>query len=60
MVEKLDGIRGYWDGNKMYSKAGNLIEIPDWFAQALPSQFHLDGEFWYELHNFNNEKGVED
>jgi DNA ligase-1 len=37
MSEKLDGIRAYWDGEKLLSKNGNIIHAPIWFIKDLPS-----------------------
>lgn len=45
MSEKLDGVRGYWDGQKMISKNGNLFYPPKEFTQGLPP-FPLEGELW--------------
>lgn len=45
MSEKLDGIRGYWDGNRLWTKNGNPIHAPAWFTRDLPP-FELDGELW--------------
>lgn len=43
--EKLDGVRGYWDGRQMSSRSGRLIAIPDWFVDGFPT-YPLDGELW--------------
>ena len=43
--EKLDGIRGYWNGKKLYTRSGNVIHAPAWFTQGWPSSY-LDGELW--------------
>ncbi|ABV87831.1 DNA ligase [Shewanella pealeana] len=43
--EKLDGVRGYWDGKVMYSRSGRQIALPDWFVAGFPS-YPLDGELW--------------
>src|SRR5688500_16239246 len=43
--EKLDGCRGYWDGGRMFSRSGRVIQIPREWSAALP-RMHLDGEFW--------------
>jgi DNA ligase-1 len=43
--EKYDGVRGYWDGQRMWSRAGNPITPPVWFVAALPP-VKLDGELW--------------
>jgi DNA ligase-1 len=43
--EKLDGVRAYWDGKKLYTRAGNLIHTPAWFTKDWPI-FPMDGELW--------------
>ena len=43
--EKLDGVRGYWDGRQMSSRSGRLIAIPGWFVNDFPN-YPLDGELW--------------
>lgn len=45
MSEKLDGVRGYWDGKNFYSRLGNQFPAPEWFKQGLPKT-PLDGELW--------------
>jgi len=45
MSEKLDGIRGYWDGSQLYSKNGMLLAAPKEFIAELPP-FPLEGELW--------------
>jgi len=45
MSEKLDGIRGYWDGKKLRTKAGYVIHVPKYFIHNFPP-FALDGELW--------------
>ena len=45
MSEKLDGIRGYWDGRKLYTKNGFIIHAPKYFLDHFPP-FALDGELW--------------
>lgn len=51
MSEKLDGIRGYWDGEKLYTKNGNEIIAPQWFVKNFPP-FALDGELWSKRGDF--------
>jgi len=46
MSEKYDGLRGYWDGQKLWSRKGNLIHAPDYFLAELPGDIVLDGELW--------------
>lgn len=43
--EKLDGVRGYWDGKNFYSRLGNQFPAPEWFKEGLPAS-PLDGELW--------------
>lgn len=43
--EKLDGIRAYWDGSRMWSRSGREIEVPAEMRAELPA-FALDGEIW--------------
>jgi DNA ligase-1 len=43
--EKLDGVRAYWDGNLMFTRHGQAIAVPAWFASHLPMRA-LDGELW--------------
>jgi DNA ligase-1 len=45
MSEKLDGVRGYWDGQQLWSKNGNLFHPPPAFVADLPL-FALEGELW--------------
>lgn len=51
MSEKLDGVRGYWDGEKLYTKNGNLINAPKEFTANFPP-FPLDGELWSKRDDF--------
>ena len=44
--EKYDGLRGYWDGRKLWTRNGNAIAAPDYFLAALPQDVALDGELW--------------
>ncbi len=43
--EKLDGVRGYWDGEKLWSKNGKELQPPAAFVGGLPD-FALEGELW--------------
>lgn len=43
--EKLDGVRGQWDGARLLSKSGRVIHAPDWFTAGLPV-LPLDGEIY--------------
>jgi DNA ligase-1 len=44
--EKYDGVRAYWDGQKLWTRKGNLIHAPDYFLAELPRDVVLDGELW--------------
>ena len=44
--EKYDGLRGYWDGQKLRSRNGTPIYAPDYFLAELPKDIELDGELW--------------
>ncbi len=57
MSEKLDGIRGYWDGKQLKSKNGNRIYAPKWFLKDLPP-FALDGELWTKRGDFENIQSI--
>lgn len=43
--EKLDGVRGFWDGTRLISRGGYPIRAPDWFTAGFPP-LPLDGELW--------------
>ncbi|MFO7803153.1 MAG: DNA ligase [Desulfovermiculus sp.] len=51
MSEKLDGIRGYWDGENLLTRSGRTIHAPGWFTHDFPD-FELDGELWAGRGNF--------
>ena len=44
--EKYDGLRGYWDGRRIWTRQGNLIHAPNYFFAELPRDIALDGELW--------------
>lgn len=43
--EKYDGVRAYWDGVRLLTRAGNTIHAPEWFTRDWPDT-PLDGELW--------------
>ncbi|WGE52916.1 DNA ligase [Actinobacillus equuli subsp. haemolyticus] len=51
MSEKLDGIRGYWDGKQLISRQGNPLAPPDYFIKDFPP-FAIDGELFSERGKF--------
>ena len=44
--EKYDGVRGYWDGDSMWTRGGQRVHLPDYFYRELPRGVVLDGELW--------------
>jgi DNA ligase-1 len=49
--EKLDGIRGYWDGKRLFTRQGNQIYSPQWFTKNWPAK-PMDGELWFDRDQF--------
>ena len=53
MSEKLDGVRAYWDGEKLVSRNGTIFSPPAFFTKDFPKT-KLDGELWSERGDFSN------
>ncbi|PCH85721.1 MAG: DNA ligase [Piscirickettsiaceae bacterium] len=53
MSEKLDGIRGFWNGKNLISRGGKILNPPAWFTQGYPP-FPIDGELWTKRGDFEN------
>lgn len=51
--EKMDGVRGYWDGEKLLTRGGQQIIAPAWFIANWP-KVALDGELWAGRGQFNH------
>ena len=49
--EKLDGVRGYWNGKQLITRQGNQINTPTWFTKHWPSH-PMDGELWLKRNQF--------
>jgi len=49
--EKLDGIRGFWNGQNLVTRGGNIIYAPAWFTQNWPNEY-IDGELWSSRSEF--------
>ncbi len=49
--EKLDGVRGRWDGDTLWSRGGHRIHAPDWFTADWPAMA-MDGELWIDRGRF--------
>ncbi|GBU15399.1 ATP-dependent DNA ligase [Polaromonas sp.] len=50
--EKLDGVRGYWDGQKLWTRGGQRVAAPAWFTASWPNE-PMDGELWAGLGRFS-------
>lgn len=50
--EKLDGMRGYWDGRQLLTRGGEIIHAPHWFTVDWPDT-PLDGELWIARGQFS-------
>lgn len=55
--EKLDGVRAYWDGEKLWSRGGHVYAAPHWFTAQFP-RHPLDGELWSGRGRFAELSGV--
>lgn len=53
MSEKLDGVRAYWDGERLISRAGYDFNAPEFFTKDFPKH-ELDGELWSKREDFSN------
>lgn len=51
MSEKLDGIRGFWDGEKLISRGGITLNPPKSWTANFPN-FAIDGELWTKHSDF--------
>lgn len=51
MSEKLDGVRGYWNGKQLISRQGYPFSPPDYFTKNFPP-FAIDGELFSERGKF--------
>lgn len=55
--EKLDGVRGIWDGKVLRFRSGQEIHAPRWFVDGLP-KMPLDGELWIGRGQFERLSGI--
>ncbi|MDU8924486.1 DNA ligase [Pasteurellaceae bacterium LIM206] len=49
--EKLDGVRGYWDGKQLITRNNVKLFSPDYFTKDFPP-FAIDGELFSERNHF--------
>ena len=45
LSEKYDGLRGFWDGQRLLTRGGEVIAAPAWFTAGWPN-VAMDGELW--------------
>jgi DNA ligase-1 len=57
MSEKLDGVRGYWDGEKLLSKNGIPFNPPAAFIKNFPD-FAVEGEIWGGRNTFEKTASI--
>ena len=50
--EKYDGVRGFWDGEKLLTRGGETVNAPAWFIAGWP-KVALDGELWAGREQFS-------
>lgn len=55
--EKLDGVRGYWDGEQLRSRQGLAIVAPQWFTENL-GETPIEGEIWLGRETFQSLSGL--
>jgi len=55
--EKLDGVRGRWDGKHLWTRGGHRINAPAWFTRGWPT-VQMDGELWMGRRQFERTSAV--
>ncbi len=55
--EKYDGVRGFWDGERLVSRSGRFFNPPAFFTKNFPD-FALDGELWVGRGRFEETSGI--
>ena len=55
--EKLDGVRGRWDGKRLLTRSGQPITPPRWFTAGWP-EAAMDGELWIGRGRFDEISGI--
>jgi DNA ligase-1 len=57
MSEKLDGVRAYWDGRRLWSRSGAPLHPPAEFTRNFPD-FPVEGELWGGRRTFEKTVGI--
>ncbi len=55
--EKLDGVRGRWDGHELWTRGGHRVYPPVWFTSGWP-EVPMDGELWIGRGRFEEVSGL--
>lgn len=55
--EKLDGVRGHWDGKVLRTRGGHVVTAPGWFTANWPA-VAMDGELWIGRGRFDEVSGI--
>jgi DNA ligase-1 len=55
--EKFDGVRGYWDGHRLLTRAGTVVQVPAWFTKNWPDT-PMDGELWAGYGQFERASAI--
>jgi DNA ligase-1 len=55
--DKFDGVRGYWDGHRLLTRAGTVIRVPAWFTRNWPDT-PMDGELWAGYGRFERASAI--
>jgi len=55
--EKYDGICAVWDGERLMTRAGNVLHAPDWFLAGLPHRA-MRGELWCGRGTFHSATSI--
>lgn len=55
--EKFDGVRAFWDGRRLVTRGGLVIQAPAWFTAGFPA-VPLDGELWMGRGTFAETSGT--
>ncbi|MGJ4729456.1 DNA ligase [Luteimonas sp. SDU101] len=55
--EKLDGVRGHWDGRVLWTRGGGRIAVPAWFVAGWPP-VAMDGELWIGRGRFDEVSAI--
>jgi len=55
--EKLDGVRGHWDGAQLWTRGGHRIVVPDGYTEGWP-EVPMAGELWLGRQRFAEVSGI--